>query len=228
MNLIYIPNTITCLRALLVWPFVAFLLSGEYRMAFYTLLIASVSDGVDGYLARKFQWTSVFGSIADPLADKLLLVSSFILLAALGKIPLWVMGLIIARDIFIVTGAGIFYFFYQRIHIQPTIISKINTVSQLILVFLLLTQIAFYAIPNGILLTIIIVVILTTLWSFINYLCIWSKRIYTDWDDENRRTPSLPGLVALLLFVTLFTAVVTTIAIIGIQETSHLLISKIG
>src|SRR3989442_15920185 len=101
MKLRTIPNIITTLRLILIAPFAYYLLHAQYTPAFYLFIAAGISDGADGFLARTFNWQSKFGAFADPLADKLLITSSYLLLGYLGKIPLWFMSLVLLRDIVI-------------------------------------------------------------------------------------------------------------------------------
>ena len=98
----HLPNIISFLRILLVAPIVWALLNHRYDLAVVLFVIAGISDGVDGYLAKRFGWESRFGGVLDAIADKLLLVSTFIVLWLLAVFPLWLVALIILRDLFIV------------------------------------------------------------------------------------------------------------------------------
>src|SRR5687768_2499072 len=99
MNIKYLPNIITCLRFLLIVPLIFAVANQHFTLAFYLFLLAGVSDGLDGFLARRFNWSSRFGSIADPIADKLLLTIMLIVLTSLRWIPVWLLVLVVARDV---------------------------------------------------------------------------------------------------------------------------------
>src|SRR3990172_3309285 len=105
MGLKDIPNIISLLRMALVPPVVILLLNGYYGWALLVFVSAGLSDGLDGYLAKRFGWRSRLGAILDPLADKLLLVASYLTLGWLGQLPLWLVAVVVGRDIVIVAGA---------------------------------------------------------------------------------------------------------------------------
>jgi cardiolipin synthase len=94
-----IPNIITVFRFLLVPPLVLLLLNHQYGAALIVFGVAGFSDALDGFLAKRYGWSSRMGALMDPLADKLLLVSSFVTLGWLGWIPLWLVALVILRDV---------------------------------------------------------------------------------------------------------------------------------
>ena len=99
-----IPNAICVLRMILVVPTVWALLNARFGVALLLVFVAGFSDALDGYLAKRFDWRSRLGGLLDPLADKLLLISLFVVLAVLGLIPVWLAGVVIGRDLVIVTG----------------------------------------------------------------------------------------------------------------------------
>ena len=134
MNPKQIPNIITVFRFFLVPPVVWALLSAEYATALILFAIAGVSDGVDGFLAKHYQWQTRLGSIIDPLADKLLLVCSFITLAWLEFIPLWLLITVIFRDLLIVIGGVAFHNLFGKFDMEPSFLSKMNTFFQIIFV----------------------------------------------------------------------------------------------
>lgn len=176
MQLRHLPNLITILRILLVIPVLWFLLHEHYSLAFYLFVIAGVSDAVDGLLARCFNCTSRFGAFVDPLADKLLLMGSFITLGWLGHIPVWLVVAVIIRDIWIMGGALAYFYFVGHLEFMPTLISKINTFLQLSLITLLLIKLSFIALPIELLQSIFMVVLVTTLMSFVQYTWQWSTK----------------------------------------------------
>lgn len=152
------------------------ILDQRYTEALILFFIAGVSDGVDGFLAKHYGWTSRLGGILDPLADKLLLVSCLSVLTWNGLIPMWLLAMVIIRDVVIVTGATVYNFRVARFEAQPTFISKINTVAQILLVLLVMvmqaSQWSDVRWINGF----IGVVAVTTIWSGIDYVRIWSRR----------------------------------------------------
>jgi len=132
MSIPWLPNALCVLRMLLAVPVAWFLYHERYDVTFVVFFIAAISDGLDGYIAKRFNWTSELGKILDPLADKLLLVTVFITLAMIGKVAPWLVTLVVARDIIIAVGATL----YRRMagsleNTGPTWISKVNTVMQI-------------------------------------------------------------------------------------------------
>lgn len=126
-----IPNFITLIRILLVPLLVIFLLEGERHMAFLVFLAAGFSDALDGFLARLLKQKSALGAFIDPIADKLLLITTYITLAVLGLLPKWLAVLVVSRDIIILGGLGILMLNDRHIDIKPTFDSKITTFMQL-------------------------------------------------------------------------------------------------
>ena len=127
----HVPNLITAARMALIAPTAWLLLSGSYGGALTLIAIAGASDALDGALARRFAWTTRFGAFADPLADKLLVGVTFVILVLQGHVPLWLAAIAIARDLVILGGALAYRLSFERIEIDPTFISKANTVVQI-------------------------------------------------------------------------------------------------
>jgi cardiolipin synthase len=111
--------------------FVIFLIKKEFNYAFIVFIVAGVTDGLDGFLARYLNQRSRVGSILDPIADKLLLSASYVSLALLDKIPDWLCVIVISRDVIIVGGIGVLYLLKKEIEFKPTLISKWTTVFQI-------------------------------------------------------------------------------------------------
>ena len=133
-----IPNVITAFRFLLVAPVVVLLLQERFTAALIVFGVAGFSDGLDGFLAKRYNWRSRLGGIMDPLADKLLLVSSFVTLGWLGLIPAWLVLLVILRDLVIVAGAAFYHLRIEQFEAEPSIASKLNTATQILLVLAVL------------------------------------------------------------------------------------------
>jgi len=173
-----LPNMISLFRIVLVWPIVDGLLTEQFVLAWWLFVVAGISDGVDGYLARRFDWRTDLGATLDPLGDKLLLVSSYLVLGWLAQLPVWLVVLVILRDIIIIAGTMI----YQRITgdkvIQPLMISKINTVAQILLVTVVIFSLAYWALPMLLTQIFIYIVALTTLSSGVSYMVVWTRRAH--------------------------------------------------
>lgn len=179
MILKQLPNALTLFRLGLIVPFLIFLYSHEYVNSFYTFMLAGLTDGLDGFLARRFHWQSFFGSFVDPLADKLLIASSFISLALLGVLPWWLVALVFLRDFTISMGVLAWYHFIRRkLDFKPTSLSKINTALQLALVTSCLFELAFFHFPSYIFNTLICLTTLTTAITYIDYMWTWSKKAW--------------------------------------------------
>ena len=169
-----IPNIISSIRILLVIPVAWYLWHREYAMALLVFVVAGLSDGVDGYLARRYQWISRVGGWLDPIADKLMQVTTYILLAWNALIPVWLVVLVLARDVLIVAG-GTVYYVVERVDASPSLISKINTVFQILLVALVLMD-QLYSFAEWLVEGMILLVALTTIWSGVDYVVTWGMK----------------------------------------------------
>jgi cardiolipin synthase len=139
----HIPNMICVLRILLVLPIVVLLLDGAFTMVLVLIFVAGFSDGLDGFLAKNFDWRTRIGGLLDPLADKILLVTVMLTLTSLELVPLWLTFVVIGRDIVIISGATAYNLLIGPVKPSPTIISKINTVLQLLYIVVVIAQQAF-------------------------------------------------------------------------------------
>lgn len=173
-----IPNLITFGRLLLVPPIVFCLLTGRYGWALILFVAAGVSDALDGFLAKQFSWTSRLGGLLDPIADKLLLMSCYISLAWQGLIPVWLAALVIGRDAIILAGAIVYHVLIERLEAAPSVISKLNTLSQLLLVVAVLFNYGAQPLPDGWLQALIYSVLATTLLSGADYVWTWGWRAW--------------------------------------------------
>jgi cardiolipin synthase len=138
-----LPNLITIGRILLVPVVVWAIASREMQIAFLVFLIAGISDAVDGFLAKRLGMTSELGAHLDPLADKVLIVSIYIALGITESIPRWVVILVVSRDILIVGGVMLAWFLGKPIRVKPVLVSKLNTVAQIVFACLVLASLAF-------------------------------------------------------------------------------------
>ena len=171
-----IPNIISLLRITLVIPVVYLLLEREFSYALVLFFIAGLSDGLDGYLAKRNNWISRLGSILDPLADKLLLVFSYLALGWLGEIPMWLVIAVMARDVIIVVGAIAYHELIGEYDMMPTWMSKTNTFFQIMLILIVVFSLGAYALPDLLIELLVYTVAVTTLVSGINYVWVWGRR----------------------------------------------------
>lgn len=173
-----LPNILTGFRFLLVPPVVMLMLNGKFGSALMLFAVAGFSDALDGFLARHYHWTSRIGALLDPLADKLLLVSSFVTLGWLGLIPYWLVGLVILRDLVIVTGAIIYNMRVEQLEANPTLVSKLNTITQILLVLAIMFTQAVQELPALWIDVLIYSVLVTILWSGFDYVWTWGRRAW--------------------------------------------------
>lgn len=172
MMLRLIPNIITTFRILLLAPFILMFTSENYRAAFYVFFLAGFSDFMDGLLARHFHWTTRYGAMMDPIADKLLVVTASALLTWQGSLPLWLFVLVIMRDLIIISGMCTAMYICGRkgVDVKVSFVSKFNTVLQIGLLIFLLFQLAFYTLPVSLITLTIYTMALTSLWSAVGYI----------------------------------------------------------
>jgi cardiolipin synthase len=135
MNL---PNYITLLRVILIPFFIDLMIYGYYGGALAVFAAACVTDALDGLLARLLKQKTELGAFLDPMADKLLILSAFVTLVYLGKLPIWLVIIVISRDAILTLGSLVIYFITNKLKIEPSIIGKMTTVLQLAVVTLTL------------------------------------------------------------------------------------------
>jgi len=169
VNLNHLPNIITLLRVALLPPLAFFLIAKDYQTALIIFMIAGASDALDGFLAKKFKWTSRFGAVADPLADKLLMLVSYSYLAIEGKLPMWLLAIVVGRDIFIVTAAYAFQRRFGAFDMRPSWLSKFNTAFQIFLITWVMFSLVFPQLPLIIRDILIAIVTATSLGSGLQY-----------------------------------------------------------
>lgn len=135
-----IPNLLTLARILLTPLLVWLLLDNRLGQALVVFFVAGITDGLDGLIARLFHQKTRLGAYLDPLADKLLLVSSFILLSHLQLVPTWLAVVAVSRDAIIVLGILTLMFHQVRVEINPSLLSKMTTLVQILTVLLTLAR----------------------------------------------------------------------------------------
>ena len=176
MKLRDLPNIISVLRLLAVMPVVYLLLEREFGWALLLFAAAGVSDGVDGFLAKHYGWQSRLGGILDPLADKTLLVACFLVLGAMSLIPVWLVLAVVFRDLLIVGGALLYNYRVEEVEAAPILVSKLNTVLQILLLVLVITDAGPMQVPDGVLEILTWACLVTVLISGTQYVWIWSRK----------------------------------------------------
>ena len=137
-----IPNAITIVRFLLVPAVIYALLAGRTDLALVGFVVAGISDGVDGFIARQFDQRSELGAYLDPVADKLLLVSVFVVLGYMGELPLWLVIAAVSRDALIIGAVMLSSLMGRPVEMKPLFVSKSNTAIQIVLAAVVLAELA--------------------------------------------------------------------------------------
>ena len=175
MSLRWLPNAISLLRIALVVPILLLIIDDQFGLALALFFIAGFSDGVDGYLAKRFDWHTRIGALLDPIADKLLVAGTFLVLVYTGHIPIWLAALVIFRDVVIVGGATIYNFLIRPVEGEPTRISKLNTALQLLFILFVLSR-AGFGWPDQITITVLgASIVVTVVVSGIDYVWSWAR-----------------------------------------------------
>ncbi len=176
MSLSWLPNAISLLRIALVAPVLWLILNEQFGWALALFFVAGFSDGLDGYLAVRFDWTTRLGALLDPAADKLLITGMFVTLAYTGYIPVWLAVIVILRDVVIVCGALAYNYLVKPVPGEPTRISKLNTALQMLFVLFVLSRAGFDW-PDEISITVLgAAVLITVIISGVNYVVSWTRR----------------------------------------------------
>lgn len=171
-----LPNLLTLLRLALVLPIAGLLLSDRHGQALVLFAVAGGSDALDGFLARRFGWTSRFGSLFDPLADKLLLVTSFICLTITQVLPLWLTLVVFLRDLVILLGAGLFRVIAGPADFSPSRLGKLTTLLQMLLVVCLLLELSLAPVLALLRWPLSWLVLVVTLCSGTQYVWDWGRK----------------------------------------------------
>lgn len=196
-----IPNILTIIRIILTPVFLFLLLNDNPGGALFVFFLAGLTDGLDGFIARAFKQKSLLGAFLDPIADKTLLVTSFLALSWLGIIPCWLSALVITRDLGIITGAALLVLADVPFEVKPSIAGKITTLFQLTTVFAALCS-PIVEIPHNLLLLLFLLSALMTGlsgWQYIKrWIVLWktydgktrfmgrvSRRLFSLWYGNN-------------------------------------------
>ncbi|MGX8008536.1 CDP-alcohol phosphatidyltransferase family protein [Mesorhizobium sp. ORM8.1] len=172
-----IPNLITIMRLLLVPAVVLAMLNMRWDWAFAGFVVAGISDGVDGFIARRWNQFSRLGAYLDPIADKLLLVSVFIDMGFAGELPLWLVVTMVSRDGLIVCAVLLSSVMSHPVEMKPLFVSKANTAAQIVLAALVLGELAFSIHLGPLRLALILLTGVLTVASAAAYLVAWLRHM---------------------------------------------------
>lgn len=173
-----LPNLISLGRLLSAPATVWLILLGEWGFAFALFVAAGVSDGVDGFIAKRFGMTTLVGSYLDPLADKAMLVSVYLALGAKGELPSWLVILVVSRDVLIIGGVLLLLMLSREASFRPLWVSKFNTAAQIALAIIALGALAFEGEAFAAAVRpMVFLVAATTVASGASYLAQWGRRV---------------------------------------------------
>jgi len=172
----FIPNALCVLRMLLVVPVAWLLMKQDFQRTMWLFAFAAATDGLDGFLAKRCGWTSELGKILDPLADKILLVGTYITLAAIGFVPMWLAVTVVGRDIVITVGALLYNWLYGYPNGRPTGISKLNTLCQIVFALLIVGSHAIGRTPSLVIMVLGALVFVTTVISGLDYVITYARK----------------------------------------------------
>ncbi|MGB8816894.1 MAG: CDP-alcohol phosphatidyltransferase family protein [Rhizobiaceae bacterium] len=181
-----IPNYITILRLLLVPIVVWAMLTGRELTALFGFIAAGVSDGVDGFIARRWNMKSELGTYMDPIADKLLLVSVFVVLAYQELVPIWLVAMVVFRDALIVSAVMLSAVMENPVEMRPLFVSKANTAAQILLVAVVLAQSGMNVDVMTPIIALTALVALLTAASTAAYLVTWLKHMADDGQETGK------------------------------------------
>lgn len=175
MDYSWIPNAISLMRLFMIAPIVLLFVNYEFGWALALFAIAGLSDGIDGWIAKKYDWNTRLGKFLDPAADKLLVAWSFGTLAYLGLIPVWLAAIVIGRDVVIVAGSFIFHYLVHRLEGDPTFISKLNTALEFTFLILVMLRAAFGVLDDTTITVVGASVLVTVVVSGYDYVAGWVR-----------------------------------------------------
>ncbi len=182
-----IPNLITIGRLIIVPLLIVMIGQERWMVAFVIFVVAGVSDGVDGFIARRFDMRSELGAYIDPLADKALLVSVFVALGFNGLLPVWLIVMAVSRDILIVGGVILSWMLGHPIGMHPLWVSKANTLAQILLVAIVLGERAGIGGLHPLIGPAVLVAGGLTIASTAAYVAQWLRHM-TGWENASRET----------------------------------------
>jgi cardiolipin synthase len=172
--MLYIPNLLTLLRVAAAPVLIVVLEERAYNLALLVFIFAGASDGLDGYIAKRYRCETRLGAILDPVADKVLLVSAFVMLTFLDLLPLWLLVTVVFRDVLIVGGYLVLVILDGTVHMRPSLASKLNTLLQILLVAVVLAQHADWLPLASMIDPLTLLVFATTVVSGAHYVWVWA------------------------------------------------------
>ncbi|MEO1945292.1 MAG: CDP-alcohol phosphatidyltransferase family protein [Candidatus Thioglobus sp.] len=182
MNFSSIPNALSILRIILTVPVVITLLNQQYFLTIVIFFIAGITDALDGWIAKRFSFQTRLGSILDPFADKLLLMTSFVALYLIGLLPVWLLILIFVRDVMIIAGTVGYFLGSDNSEdelLTPSNLSKINTGLQIALVLYLVASQIYPSVLLQPTIILFIVVATSTVLSGVDYIWVWLEKVFS-------------------------------------------------
>ena len=168
-----ITNLLTLARIAAVPVLILFLYEGRYGAALAVFVLAGITDGLDGWIAKRFKCVTRLGSILDPLADKILIVSTYVMLVLAGDLPFWLILLIGFRDLGIIAGVLVLNTLNGHVQMQPSLLSKVNTFLQISLVILVMVERIGFIALEPVAEILLWFVAVTTVASAIHYVYFW-------------------------------------------------------
>ncbi|WP_088345505.1 MULTISPECIES: CDP-alcohol phosphatidyltransferase family protein [Rhodomicrobium] len=194
MQLVYLPNIITVSRLFLVPVIIWMIVANELLAAFIVFLTAGLTDALDGFLARRFNWQTELGAYLDPVADKALLMGVYAVLGFYGHLPAWLVILVVSRDVLIIGAVMLSWLLHRTVAVHPLMISKINTAMQIGLAVLVLAEGGLQIGLGPYIFVLIWTTGLTTALSAGIYLVIWMRRMASyDIDERLKKSGPQPG-----------------------------------
>ncbi len=188
---LHIPNIITVFRIFLVPMVIWLMLDGLMQTAFLLFIVAGMSDGLDGFLAKRFGWETELGAYLDPLADKALLVSIYVVLGQFSHLPVWLVITVVSRDILIIGAILLSMLLARPVPMRPLMISKTNTVGQIVLAAMVLGDLGFELGLEKIVAVLVWVIGGLTILSAATYLVNWLAHMASY--EEPRQTVRRPA-----------------------------------
>lgn len=171
-----IPNAVTLGRIVLVFPILWLLWTEAYLPAVLLLAIAGLSDVLDGWLVRRYGWHTVLGAWLDPAADKLLILGIYLVVTLSGLLPVWLLALVVGRDLWLVLGSLLYRLRVGPLAVQPLVISKLNTFLQIVLILAVIAQAGGLVPLDTVVPGLVALVAVTTLASGVAYTWQWGRR----------------------------------------------------
>jgi cardiolipin synthase len=184
----WIPNALTLGRIALALPMAWAIVDGRPMLALSLAAIGGLSDALDGWLAKRHRWQSRLGSVLDPVADKLLMLAAMVPLGTIGALPIWLVLLVLVRDLVIVAGAIAWHRLIAPLTGEPTLLSKATTLAQIVLVLgALVERIEPVQLPAAPWQGLVLATAALTVASGLHYVVTWGLRARREWHRRSER-----------------------------------------